>query len=124
MAVMRGRVSVRVAMSMCRCVSVNMLDWGEGMVGCWRAGRRSAVVRLFVSSMPTVEVIVVNGKYLETVEVETRASTEALTVLSYGYSTLLTKGYARNNSSVAPVGRGGIPAKKVGVPRKRRVRGN
>jgi hypothetical protein len=37
------------------------------MVGCWRAGRRSAVVRLFVSSMPTVEVIVVNGKYLETV---------------------------------------------------------
>lgn len=81
-------------------------------------------MRLFVSSMPTVEVIVVNGKYLETVEVETRTSTEALTVLSYGYSTLLTKGYARNNSSVAPVGRGGIPAKKVGVPRKRRVRGN
>lgn len=84
MAVMRGRVSVRVAMSMCRCVSVNMLDWGEGMAGCWKAGRRSAVVRLFVLSMPTVQVIVVNGKYLETVE--TRTSTEVLTVLSYGYS--------------------------------------
>jgi hypothetical protein len=45
---------------------VNMLDWGGGMVGCGKAGRRSAAVRLFVSSMPTVQVIVVNGKYLET----------------------------------------------------------
>ena len=123
MAVMRGRVSVRVAMSMCKCVSVNMLDWGAGMVGCWRSGRRSAVVRLFVSSMPTVQVIVVNDKYSETVEVEMRTSTEVLTVLLW-IQYLLTRGYARNNSSVAPVGRGGIPAKKVGVPRKRRVRGN
>ena len=57
------------------------------MVGCWRAGRRSAAVRLFVSSMPTIQVIVVNGKYLETVEVETRTRKEVLTVLSYGYST-------------------------------------
>lgn len=95
------------------------------MVGCWRAGRRSAVVRLFVSSMPTVEVIVVNGKYLETVEVETRTqdgvSYSPLLWIQY---LLTTKGYARNNSSVAPVGRAGILAKKVGVPRKRRVRGN
>lgn len=57
------------------------------------------------------------------VEVEMRTSTEVLTVLLW-IQYLLTRGYARNNSSVAPVGRGGIPARKVGVPRKRRVRGN